>query len=302
MVTNYLTIDVEDYFQVSAFEKTVGGHINWGKYSSRVVDNTKRVLELLNEKETKATFFVLGWVAEKYPQLVKEISNDHHEIGCHSYYHRLVYELTPDEFREDTRRTKELLEDIIGKQVLGYRAPSYSITQKSLWALSILKNLGFEYDSSIFPIIHDRYGIPDAPRFPFKWDLTDTQPRCGKPTFLSEGGTATRLSASSTLVEFPISTTRLWGRNIPSSGGGYFRLFPYWLTKYLLKKINTNEYKPFVFYLHPWEIDSEQPRFNNASALSKFRHYNNLTKTKERLVTLLKDFKFQPIPLNFESL
>ena len=221
MVTNYLTIDVEDYFQVSAFEKTVGGHINWGKYSSRVVDNTKRVLELLNEKETKATFFVLGWVAEKYPQLVKEISNDHHEIGCHSYYHRLVYELTPDEFREDTRRTKELLEDIIGKQVLGYRAPSYSITQKSLWALSILKNLGFEYDSSIFPIIHDRYGIPDAPRFPFKWDLTDTQPRCGKPTFLSEGGTATRLSASSTLVEFPISTTRLWGRNIPSSGGGW---------------------------------------------------------------------------------
>jgi len=268
-LTNYLTIDVEDYFQVAAFEDIINPDA-WSSLECRVERNTAAILDILEKHRVRATFFVVGWIAERYPALVREISRHGHEIGCHSYLHRKIYDLTPEEFREDTRRAKNILEDITGKTVLGYRAPSYSITKKSLWALDILEELGFKYDSSIFPIYHDNYGIPDAPRFEYKLPNHD-------------------------IMEYPISTTLMLGRKIPVAGGGYFRLFPYWFTKYALAKINMREQKPFVFYLHPWEIDPDQPRFNHAGQLSKFRHYNNLHKTRQRLERLLNDFDFGPL-------
>ena len=268
-MNNYLTIDVEEYFQVSAFERNVKVD-DWEKLESRVVNNTGRILDILAEFDTKATFFIVGWVAEKHPQLVRSIQKAGHLIGCHSYLHRKVYTLTPEQFREDTKRARELLEDVAGQPVVGYRAPSYSITKKSIWALEILAELGFRYDSSIFPIIHDNYGIPDSPRFPY-------------------------LHPHINLYEYPISTAKVFGRTIPVSGGGYFRLFPYWFTKWALKLINEKEQQPFIFYLHPWEIDPDQPRFTSASVVSKFRHYNNLAKTEYRLRRLLGDFDFQPV-------
>lgn len=269
LIRNYLTIDVEDYYQVSAFE-TVSAPSSWDTLPSRVQRNTKVVLDILDTHKTKATFFIVGWIAERHPSLVREIVSRGHEVGCHSYLHRRIYTLTPDEFREDTKKAKDILEEITGQQVLSYRAPSYSITEKSLWALDVLAELGFMYDSSIFPVYHDTYGIPDAPRF--RYQLKDHQ-----------------------MVEFPISTAHFFGCNIPVAGGGYFRLFPYWLTRALLRTINFQEKQPFVFYLHPWEVDPEQPRFRNAPALSRFRHYNNLTKTEGRFRRLLQDFNFGPI-------
>lgn len=268
-ITNYLTIDVEEHFQVSAFEKTVATD-DWDKHESRVVKNTTNILSILDSFDVKATFFIVGWVAEKHPQLVRTIQNGGHEIGCHSYMHRKVYDLTPDQFKEDTLRAKSILEDITGIKVRGYRAPSYSITKQSLWALDILEELDFEYDSSIFPVYHDNYGIPDAPRFP-------------------------HTLSGSTLTEYPISTALLVGRKIPISGGGYFRLFPYGFTRHGLRSINEKEKKPFMFYLHPWEVDPDQPRFANAGLLSKFRHYNNLKKTSGRFKRLLGDFNFGAI-------
>jgi len=271
-LTNYLTIDVEDYFQVAAFEDIITSAA-WSSMECRVERNTASILDILGKQGVRATFFVVGWIAERYPALVREISRQGHEIGCHSYLHRKIYDLTPEEFREDTRRAKNILEDITGRSVPGYRAPSYSITKKSLWALDILEELGFKYDSSIFPIYHDNYGIPDAPRFEYKLP-------------------------NRAMMEYPISTALLLGRKIPVAGGGYFRLFPYWFTKFALKKINTDERNPFVFYLHPWEIDPDQPRFNHARKLSKFRHYNNLHKTRQRLERLLNDFSFGPMGVN----
>ena len=268
-ISNYLTIDVEDYFQVSAFEDIINPS-DWDFMEQRVVRNTEKVLTLLADHQTKATFFIVGWVAERYPQLVKNIHNQGHSIGAHSYWHRKIYDLTPEEFRADTRQVKTLLESIIGEPVLGYRAPSYSITKKSLWALDILKELGFAYDSSIFPVYHDTYGIPGAPRFAYRHP--------------------------NGICEYPISTTLLLGRTIPVSGGGYFRLFPYWFTRYALQTINRKEGKPFVFYLHPWEIDPEQPRMQHAKPLSRFRHYNQLQATAIRLRRLLVDFSFKPLP------
>lgn len=269
-ITNYLTIDVEDYYQVSAFEGVVQPE-DWHGQESRVERNTGKILQLLAAQGIKATFFIVGWVAERYPQLVRDIAAGGHEIGCHSYLHRRIYTLSKEEFREDTRKAKMILEDVSGLPVSGYRAPTYSITQKSLWALDTLQELGFRYDSSIFPIRHDMYGMPDAPRFPYKLPDHD-------------------------LMEYPISTALILGRNVPVSGGGYFRLFPYWFTKAALKSINNKEGSPFNFYLHPWEVDPGQPRFTHASALSRFRHYNNLHKTEERFGRLLKDFDFGPIP------
>ncbi len=269
-IKNYLTIDVEDYFQVSAFEDIVHPE-DWGAIEQRVVRNTEKVLDLLAAHSTKATFFIVGWVAERYPQLVRTIHGQGHAIGCHSYWHRKVYDLTPEEFRDDTRRVKSILEDIIGAPVHGYRAPSYSITGKSLWALDILRELGFTYDSSIFPIHHDIYGIPDAPRFAYQ-----------------------HLNG---LLEYPISTARFFGRSIPVSGGGYFRLFPYRFSRYALQTINEKEGEPFIFYLHPWELDPDQPRMRQARALSRFRHYNNLGKVRSRLKSLFADFRFIPLPI-----
>ncbi len=268
-VCNYLTIDVEDYFQVSAFGDIITKD-DWSSYPSRVVSNTQIILTALELNNIKATFFILGWTAEKHPDLVREISLKGHEVACHSYYHQLVYNLTPKEFREDTRQAKDTIEQITGKKVYGYRAPSYSITKKSLWALDILEDLGFEYDSSIFPVYHDNYGIPGAPRFEYKLPNHD-------------------------MKEYPISTSHFMGCKIPVSGGGYFRLFPYWFTKMALKRINSKENQPFVFYLHPWEVDPDQPRMKNAKRLSMFRHYNNLDKTVDRFTMLLNDFDFCPI-------
>jgi polysaccharide deacetylase family protein (PEP-CTERM system associated) len=269
MITNYLTIDVEDYFQVSAFDNVVRPE-EWAACESRVERNTRKILVILAEQNIRATFFIVGWVAERFPALVQEIDRAGHEIGCHSYLHRRIYTLTPEQFHEDTKQAKDILESIIGKKVAGYRAPSYSITNQSLWALDILQEAGFQYDSSIFPMRHDLYGIPDAPRFPYR---------------LPNG-----------LQEYPISTAMMMGRKIPVAGGGYFRLFPYWFTKRALSGVNAQEKQPFVFYLHPWEIDPDQPRMKNASWLSRFRHYNNLEKTEARLNRLLGDFAFGPIP------
>ncbi|WP_448871654.1 XrtA system polysaccharide deacetylase [Desulfobulbus propionicus] len=268
-INNYLTIDVEDYFQVSAFEDIIDTNA-WGTMEQRVVGNTEKILDLLSQHHTKATFFIVGWIAERYPQLVQSIHNQGHEIGAHSFWHRKVYDLTPEEFRTDTLQVKSSLERIINAPVSGYRAPSYSITKKSLWALDILKELGFTYDSSIFPIYHDTYGIPDAPRF----------------TYCHANG----------LLEHPISTALVLGLKIPVSGGGYFRLFPYWFTRLALKSINRKDKQPFIFYLHPWEVDPEQPRMHHAKLLSRFRHYNNLGKTPQRLKQLLTDFTFTPLP------
>ncbi len=267
--TNYLTVDVEDYFQVSAFENIVGKN-KWNNYTPRVEENTKRILDIFDSYNVKATFFILGWIAEKFPTLVKEIQRRGHELGCHSYWHRKIYQLTQDEFREDTIRAKTIIEDIAGVPVKGYRAPSYSITRKSLWALDILEELGFSYDSSIFPIHHDNYGIPDAPRFEYKLP-------------------------NHTMMEYPLSTSLFFGQKIPVAGGGYFRLFPYWFMRMALKRINHKEKKPFIFYLHPWEVDPEQPRMTKAKLLSRFRHYNNLEKTTDRLIKLLQGFEFGPI-------
>ena len=270
IITNYLTIDVEDYFQVSAFEGVIQPQ-DWPSQESRVERNTDKILQILSSLGITATFFVVGWVAERFPQLVQAIVGAGHQLGCHSYLHRRIYTLSQEEFREDTKKAKAILEDISGRPVLGYRAPSYSITQKSLWALDILQELGFRYDSSIFPIHHDLYGMPGSPRFPYQLPNHDMR-------------------------EYPISTAHLLGRNLPVSGGGYFRLFPYCFTKAALKRINTHEGQPFVFYLHPWEVDPGQPRFSHASALSRFRHYSNLDKTEARFRQLLSDFAFGPIP------
>ncbi|MBC2714560.1 MAG: DUF3473 domain-containing protein [Desulfobacteraceae bacterium] len=267
---NYLTIDVEDYFQVAAFADIVSPR-DWDSMEQRVQANITPILRLLKKHEVHATFFVVGWIAEKHPEVVRAIIGDGHEIGCHSYWHQNIYDLTPEAFREDTLKAKTILESLCNRKITAYRAPSYSITKKSLWALDILKEMGFTTDSSIFPIMHDIYGIPDAPRFRY------TLPQQG-------------------MEEFPISTAVFFGKKIPVAGGGYFRLLPYWFTKFALKRINHGEKQPFVFYLHPWEIDSEQPRFIHARRLSKFRHYNNLDKTMGRFKRLLNDFDFIPLP------
>jgi len=268
-VTNYLTVDVEDYFQVAAFENVISPE-SWGRYECRVVANTQAVLRLFSAHKVHATFFIVGWIAERYPDLVREIARHGHEIGCHSYRHQKIYNLTPEEFREDTRKAKDILEQITGCPVYGYRAPSYSITEKSLWALDILAELGFTYDSSIFPVHHDNYGIPDAPRYPYRLKKYE-------------------------MMEYPLTTLRLFGQNLPIAGGGYFRFFPYWFTRKALMRINHSERQPFIFYFHPWEIDPEQPRVQGAGAKSRFRHYLNLDKTMNRLEHLLNDFCFQPV-------
>lgn len=267
---NYMSIDVEDYFQVAAFERLIAPD-TWDSYPPRVEQNTRRILELFDAHGVKATFFIVGWTAKRCPAMVRDIALRGHDIGCHSYRHQKIYTQTPEEFRQDTKRAKDILEEIIGRPVVGYRAPTYSITKDSLWALPILKELGFTWDSSIFPIVHDNYGIPDAPRF--EHDM----PAYG-------------------LKEYPISTARFLRYKLPVAGGGYFRLFPYWFTQYFLRRINKEEQKPFVFYLHPWEIDPGQPRIVTAGWKSRFRHYNNLDKTEGRLQRLLRDFQFQPIP------
>jgi polysaccharide deacetylase family protein (PEP-CTERM system associated) len=266
-VCNALSIDVEDYFHVAAFADRISPD-DWPRMEYRAERNTGRLLELLHQHAVKATFFVLGWVAEKSPALVRRIHDAGHEVACHGLTHQLVYRQTPQLFRDETRRSRDLLEDITGAKVTGYRAASYSVTRQSLWALDILLDLGFEYDSSIFPIRHDIYGIPDAPTKP--------------------GPMPTPQGRS--IVEFPLATARLLGLKIPVAGGGYFRLLPYWVTRTGLAQIN-GEGRPFVFYLHPWEIDPDQPAVA-AGWRSRYRHYTNLTRTYGRLERLLGQFRF----------
>src|SRR5262249_6331397 len=242
-VVNAMTVGVEDYFQVSAFERVVSRD-DWDGLPSRGIANTERLLQVLAEHEGRAAFFFVGWVADKHPSLVSLISDLGHEIASHGYWHRLVYTQTPAAFRDDIRRSKDVLEATTGQRIEGYRAPSFSITTASLWALDVLIEEGFRYDASIFPIRHDRYGIPDSPRHPY------VMPR-----------------RSGALVEVPGSTARLGPMNLPVAGGGYFRLLPYAWTRWGIARLNDRERRPAVFYLHPWEVDPDQPRLQ-ASALS----------------------------------
>jgi polysaccharide deacetylase family protein (PEP-CTERM system associated) len=265
---NALTIDVEDYYHVTGFESVVR-RADWDGYESRVERNTHRLLDLLDTHHTRGTFFVLGWVAERHPQLVRTIHARGHEVASHGYAHQRIYTQSPAQFQQETQRSLRLLEDIIGERIHGYRAASYSITRESLWALDILGEEGFTYDSSIFPIHHDRYGIPGYPRFCHVLD--------------SHGG--------GQLIEFPISTVHRAGVNFPIAGGGYFRLFPYALISWGLRSINHLERQPALIYLHPWEIDPDQPRIR-AGATARFRQYVNLRKTEARLTRLLQDFTF----------
>ena len=269
-IINALTIDVEDYFHVTAFEGDVS-RAKWHCYPQRVERNTHKILEILDEANTRATFYFVGWIADAYPQLVREIFDLGHEIGSHSYWHRLIYDLTPAEFRSDLRRSKQLLEDLVGSSIDAFRAPSFSITEKSLWSLDILAEEGFVTDSSVFPIYHDRYGIHNAPTQVHKIQ-TD----------------------SGDLLEFPPSVVKRMRFNLPVSGGGYFRLYPLSWTLKWLDEINENG-DPFVFYFHPWEIDADQPRLRAGSVIGRIRHHLNLHRTEERFRTLLSRFSFDTI-------
>jgi len=264
--TNMMSVDVEDYFQVSAFEKNISRD-NWDKLPCRVAENTNRVLDLFAENNAKATFFVLGWVAERYPEIVRRIVNEGHELASHGYGHRRVTDLTPDEFRSDLIKSSAILEDIGGVKLKGYRAPSYSIVSENLWAHDILAECGFVYSSSVYPIKHDHYGIPDAPCFKYE-------------------------TAAPGLIEFPISTVKKFGRNIPAGGGGFFRLYPYGVSKWAINTLNRVDGEQSIFYFHPWEIDPEQPRQNNLPLKTRFRHYLNLNRAESRLKKLLRDFNW----------
>jgi len=265
---NAFTIDVEDFYQVEAFSSTIDRK-DWHSFESRVVANTDSILDQLDSHGITATFFVLGCVAQQHPEVVRNIAQRGHEIASHGMSHKLIYRQEFDEFERETRDSKALLEDLSQQEVLGYRAATYSITKKSLWALDVIAETGFVYDSSIFPITHDRYGIPEA----------DTVPG----TIRTPGG--------ATIVEFPISTVKTRFFNIPVAGGGYFRLFPYTLTRMGLRQINSRN-QEFMFYLHPWEVDPGQPVIPNIGITTRFRHYVNISKCRQRLNRLFEDFRF----------
>ncbi len=262
-----MTVDVEDYFQVAALAKAFPPG-TWESVPRRVVPNTQRLLDLFDRHGIKATFFILGWVAERESALVKEIAARGHEIACHGYSHQLVYEQTPEVFRAETLRARDILQDTLGQAVHGYRAASYSVTRRSFWALDILAEAGFQWDSSIFPIRHDRYGVPSSPTRPYR--------------LITEQGRE--------LVEIPLTTASVFGQRLPAAGGGYFRLYPYAVSRALFGRAARDG--AGIFYLHPWEVDPEQPRATGISALSRFRHYNNLDRCLSRLECLLGDFRF----------
>jgi polysaccharide deacetylase family protein (PEP-CTERM system associated) len=266
---NALTIDVEDYYHVTGFEGCAP-RARWDEFPARVEIGTHRILEQLDRAGVRATFFVLGWVAERQPALVRAIHAAGHEIGCHSYWHRLIYTQTPDEFRADLRRGRDVLQDLIGERVVAYRAPSFSVTRRSLWALDVLIEAGFLVDSSIYPTLHDRYGLARAPLAPH---------RIERP--------------AGEIWEFPLAVWRRLGYPLPVGGGGYLRLYPYWLTRHALAAINAAG-RPFAVYLHPWELDPEQPRLR-PGLLRGFRHYVGLRHTEDRLRRLLQEFHFGTI-------
>jgi polysaccharide deacetylase family protein (PEP-CTERM system associated) len=270
-VLNAMTVDVEDYFQVTAFEHVVARSA-WDSIESRVSRNTDALLAIFADADVRATFFILGWVADRFPALIRRIRAGGHEIASHGYEHRLVYSTTPDEFRADLRRSRLALESAAGVPVMGYRAPSYSITRQSLWALDVLIEEGFEYDASIYPVHHDRYGIPDWNRHIHRIERS-----------------------AGSIWELPGSTAR-WGKtNFPIGGGGYFRQLPYGWTRRGIARLNRLESEPATFYLHPWEIDPDQPRIAAVGRLARLRHYRNLSKTEARLRQLLRDFRFGPV-------
>lgn len=264
-LVNALTVDVEDYFQVSALAPVIDRG-SWEQRECRVERNVERLLALFAQHDAHATFFTLGWIAERYPQLVRRIVAEGHELASHGYAHLRASEQSREEFLHDVRRAKCLLEDLTGKPVHGYRAPSFSIGHSNPWAFDVLLESGYRYSSSVYPVQHDHYGMPDAPRFPY-------QSRPG-------------------LTEIPITTTRMFGRNLPAGGGGYFRLAPYPLSRWALRRVNAIDQQPAIFYFHPWEIDPQQPRVSGTSLKTRFRHYVNLHKTEARLARLLHDFRW----------
>lgn len=265
-VVNAMSIDVEEYFQVWAFARAARKE-DWDSFPSRIEQSVDAALELFGAAGVRATFFTLGWIAERHPAMIRRIVDAGHELGSHGYAHDKVTDLTRETFREDIVRAKSILENISGQPVLGYRAPSFSIGESNLWALDLLQEAGYRYSSSIYPIAHDHYGMPRASRFPFRRE---------------SGG----------ILEVPMSTARVYGRNFPCAGGGYFRLIPYRYFRWAVRRLNEAEGRPAIFYYHPWELDPDQPRIQGISTMSRFRHYVNLSRMAGRLERLLSDFRW----------
>ena len=263
---NAISVDVEDYFQVSAFEHSID-RSDWDTLEHRISDNINKILHLFSASNVTATFFVLGWVAERYPNIVEKIIDSGHELASHGYGHRRVTDLSQEEFIDDISSAKKILEDISGQKIKGYRAPSYSINQTNIWAYKALKDTGHEYSSSIYPIKHDHYGFPTAPRFTFR-------------------------DSNSGIVEIPITTVKFLNRLFPAGGGGFFRFYPYWVSRWAINRVNKEDRESALFYFHPWEVDPKQPRQTGISVKSQFRHYLNLNKTEGRLLQLLTDFNW----------
>ncbi len=266
MVVNGLSVDIEDWFQVGAFERSIARD-DWDSLLPRVERNSDAVIELLGRAGAKATFFTLGWVAERYPALIRRIVDAGHELASHGWDHVRVFTMTPDQFRDDIRRTRALLEDIGGQKVTGYRAPSFSIDQRTPWAHEILAEEGYAYSSSVAPVVHDHYGWPEAPRFAFR-------PIDGNP-----------------LIELPVTTARLRGRTIAAGGGGFFRLLPYAFSRWAIRQVNADE-RPAIFYFHPWEIDPGQPRVTRAPLKSRLRHYARLGAMEAKLERVIREFRW----------
>lgn len=275
-ITGAMTVDVEDYFQVAAFADRVKRE-DWESYPCRVERNVDRILGIFADSGVCATFFTLGWIAERYPGVVRQIVDGGHELASHGYEHVKVHSQKPEAFRQDIRRTKTILEDLGGQRVKGYRAASFSIDERSLWAFDILAEEGYDYSSSVYPIKHDHYGMPDASRFTY------------------------RPSERHNLIEVPISTLNLFNRNLPSGGGGYFRLLPYGVSRWALRRLGEKDKRPAIFYFHPWEIDPGQPRFDGVSFRSRFRHYVNLGSMERRLRAVLRDFRWDRMDRVFLS-
>jgi len=269
-IKNAMSIDVEDYFQVSAFAPHIRRE-DWDSLPCRVERNVDVILGLLDEAGSKATFFTLGWIAERYPQVVRRIVDNGHELASHGYGHQRASDLTPEQFRDDIVRAKSILEHLGGVAVRGYRAPSFSINRNNWWAVEELENAGYVYSSSIYPVKHDHYGMPDAPRFP------------------------NRPNGESGILELPPTTFPLLGRNLPAAGGGWFRLLPYQMSRWMLRRVNAQDQAPCMFYFHPWEIDPEQPRQHGISAKTRFRHYVNLQRMPGRMRQLLNDFEWDRV-------
>jgi len=270
---NALTVDVEDYFQVSAFASRVARD-QWDSMPCRVERNVDRLLALFDAHGAKATFFTLGWIAERYPAVVRNIVAQGHELASHGQAHRRATDQSPADFDQDTNHANEVLQDLSGTRVSGYRAPSFSIGRENLWAFDAIEAAGYRYSSSVYPVQHDHYGMPDAPRFPYR--------------------------VRRNLLEIPITTAKKFGRNLPAGGGGYFRLLPYRLSRWAIGQVNSVDQRPAIFYCHPWEFDPEQPRVAGISLKTRFRHYLNLDRTESRLGNLLRDFRWDRVDRVFD--